>query len=77
MAITRLRELVTENPYQQEDHAGTWYFSIGYLLGDLSGQVFPETSQERQAWEEQCHKWETKLVEEARVLQRSAILQEA
>jgi hypothetical protein len=75
--IARLRELVTENPYQQGDNAGTWYYCIGCLLGDLSGQVFPETKAERQTWLEECRKWETTQVQEARVVQRSAILQEA
>jgi hypothetical protein len=75
--IVRLCELVTENPYQQKDNTSTWYYCIGCLLGDLSGQVFPETQAERRAWIEECRKWEAEQGQEARVVQRSKVLQEA
>ncbi len=74
--IERLQDLVRDNLYNERDNATTWYYGIGCLLGGLSGQVFPETRQERQTWEEEYGKWATRKVQEARVLQRSAILQE-
>lgn len=34
------------------DSEATWNFSIGCVLGELSGQLFPQTPQEQRYWEE-------------------------
>jgi hypothetical protein len=33
------------------DEEDTWYYAIGCILGELSGQLFPATSQEFAQWE--------------------------
>jgi hypothetical protein len=33
------------------DEENSWYYSIGCVLGNLSVQVFPATSEEYQQWE--------------------------
>lgn len=63
--IARLRELVIEDPYQQGDNADLWYYSLGCLLGDLSGHLFPETSAEAQAWQQACRQCSIELMQEA------------
>lgn len=32
------------------DSDATWNYSIGCVLGELSGQLFPQTQQEREHW---------------------------
>lgn len=48
--IERLRELTKDAP-NWHDPEGVWFFSVGCLLGDLSGHLFPLTEQEQQQWE--------------------------
>jgi hypothetical protein len=64
--VEQLRELVKELPHTQIldlPNAGTqtqeqvWEYGIGCVLGELSGHLFPQTTQERLAWEEDCKKW--------------------
>lgn len=74
--IDCLQELVSEAPHWQ-DVEGTWNHGLGCLLGELSGFLFPETSEEYQVWQEECRKWETKQEQEASVGPRCVILQEA
>ena len=45
--IERLREL-TKEAVTWHDPEGVWFFSVGCLLGELSGNLFPLTDQERQ-----------------------------
>jgi hypothetical protein len=53
--IERLSESVIEM-VDWKDTDATWNYTIGCILGELSGQLFPETQQERQEWEEECQK---------------------
>ncbi len=39
------------------DEENSWYYSIGCVLGNLSVQVFPPTSEERQQWEAEYRRW--------------------
>ncbi len=48
--IERLRELTKDAP-TWHDPEGVWFFSVGCLLGELSGHLFPLTDQERQQWQ--------------------------
>ena len=73
--IERLQEIVSDAPRWKEPES-TWNYVLGCLFGELSDPLFPET-QEEQAWRAECRKWGSEQVQEARVLQRSAILQEA
>lgn len=54
--IERLHELARES-LEFRDEEGTWYYSIGRLLGELSGQLFPATLTEQQQWEAERQKW--------------------
>ena len=40
------------------DSDETWNFSIGCVLGELSGQLFPQTQQEYEHWEETKRRFE-------------------
>jgi hypothetical protein len=51
--VDRLYEDVQDDPYPWKDR-GTWNYATGCLLGELSGRLFPWTSQEHKAWEEEC-----------------------
>ena len=48
--IERLREL-TKDASTWHDPEGVWFFIVGCLFGELSGNLFPLTDQERQQWE--------------------------
>ncbi len=48
--IERLREL-TKGASTWHDPEGVWFFTVGCLLGELSGHLFPLTGQERRQWE--------------------------
>jgi hypothetical protein len=39
------------------DEQNSWYYSIGCVLGNLSVQVFPATSEEYQQWEDEYRQW--------------------
>jgi hypothetical protein len=71
-----LHELVMDAPCWKEPE-GTWNYTLGCLLGELSGFLFPETHEEEQAWQEACRTWEAEQEQEARAGQQSALLQEA
>lgn len=38
----------------------SWFYTVGCLLGNLSVQLFPATSQERQQWEAEFRMWREK-----------------
>lgn len=48
--IERLREWTKDAPEWHEPE-GVWFFSVGCLLGEMSGYFFPLTDQERQQWQ--------------------------
>jgi hypothetical protein len=80
--ITRLSEDTTEM-YEHKNGDGTWFFCVGCLLGELSGQLFPMNAQERQEWEplqreiEQARrKYRASQEQHTEPLHRSAILRE-
>ncbi len=74
--IEHLHELVMDAPCWKESE-GTWNYTLGCLLGELSGFLFPETHEEEQAWQEVCRRWEASQRQDARTGQQSALLQEA
>lgn len=47
--IERLRESVSEM-FSWHDDDGTWFFTVGCLLGELSGQLFPMTLAEQRVY---------------------------
>ena len=53
--MERLRESVLEMVHWQ-DCDSTWFFSIGCLLGELSGQLFPINDQEQKDYIQQ-YQW--------------------
>lgn len=72
--IGRLRESVTEMaPWRNGD--GTWFFAVGCLLGELSGQCFPMTPAEQRVYMPQRQRVELARQRD-NAAQRSAILQE-
>jgi hypothetical protein len=48
--IERLQELERESLYFHEEES-TWYYALGCILGELSGQLFPTTTEESARWE--------------------------
>lgn len=48
--IERLQELERESVEFHEEE-NTWYYALGCILGELSGQLFPAASQEYALWE--------------------------
>lgn len=54
--LERLQELARD-AVTFRDGDETWYYSIGCILGELSGQLFPATSQEYAQWEAENRKW--------------------
>lgn len=49
--IERLQELEHQS-LNFHDEEGTWYYSLGCILGELSGQVFPMTERDTALWQE-------------------------
>ncbi len=56
--LERLQELQHES-VAFHDEEDTWYYAIGCILGELSGQLFPATPQEYGQWEADRQKWLT------------------
>ncbi|QBD80267.1 hypothetical protein EPA93_31530 [Ktedonosporobacter rubrisoli] len=46
-----LQELVADQPCGPEDNEAVLYYCAGSLLGALSGELFPETPEERRSWQ--------------------------
>ena len=72
--IERLRENVTEMA-SWRDADSTWFFAVGCLLGELSGQCFPMTPAEQRVYPPQRQQLE-RARQRQKVVQRSAMLQE-
>ncbi len=53
--IERLQELERESLHFQEE-IGMWYYALSCILGELSGQLFPTTSEEYALWEAENRK---------------------
>jgi hypothetical protein len=49
--LARLQELERES-VEFSDTEGTYYYTLGCILGELSGQVFPMTDRDTALWEE-------------------------
>ncbi|HJT55163.1 MAG TPA: hypothetical protein VJ761_01615 [Ktedonobacteraceae bacterium] len=54
--IERLQELERES-VEFHDEENTWYYALGCILGELSGQLFPAASQEYSQWETDRRYW--------------------
>lgn len=54
--MERFQELQHESVTFHDGEA-TWYYAIGCILGELSGQLLPATSQEYTQWEGERQKW--------------------
>jgi len=63
--IERLQELERESLYFHEEES-TWYYALGCILGELSGQLFPATSEEYAHWEADQRLWTARAEQEAR-----------
>jgi hypothetical protein len=76
--IERLRESISDMA-SWHDADGTWFFSVGCLLGELSGQLFPITLAEQRVYLPQHQRLEQarKRHTAAQKPLRSAVLQEA
>ncbi len=70
--IQRLREDATEMTEHKND-AGTWFFCIGCLLGELSGQLFPVTAAEEQLWLQERRCCEAIIAEQIQEQQRHTV----
>ncbi len=54
--IERLQEIERESLFFHEEES-TWYYALGCILGELSGQLFPATSEECTRWEADRRSW--------------------
>jgi len=72
--IERLRESVTEMA-SWRDGDDTWFFAVGCLLGELSGQCFPMTPAEQRVYLPQRQRLEV-VRQRGKAAQRSVMLQE-
>jgi hypothetical protein len=72
--IERLRESVTEMA-SWHDGESTWFFAVGCLLGELSGQCFPMTPAEQRVYLPQRQRLEQARLQH-KAAQRSTMLQE-
>jgi hypothetical protein len=54
--LERLQEL-ERNSIEFHEEEDTWYYSLGCILGELSGQLFPATSVESARWETDRRLW--------------------
>lgn len=72
--IERLRESVTEMA-SWHDGESTWFFAVGCLLGELSGQCFPMTPAELRVYLPQRQRLEQARMQH-KAAQRRAMLQE-
>ena len=72
--IDRLRESVTEMAAWR-DGESTWFFSVGCVLGELSGQCFPMTQAEQRVYLPQRQRLELAR-HRHKATRRSAMLQE-
>jgi hypothetical protein len=54
--VARFRELAKESAYFY-DTDETWYYTIGCILGEISGTLFPYSHREQLLWEEDCRTW--------------------
>lgn len=57
------------------DGESTWFFAVGCLLGELSGQCFPMTPAEQRVYLPQCQRLEQARMQH-KAAQRSAMVQE-
>ena len=75
--IERLHESVSEMASWRNGD-GTWFFFVGCLLGELSGQLFPMTSAEQRVYLPQRQRVEQACKRHAMVQEslRSAVVQE-
>jgi hypothetical protein len=55
--IERLQELECDSGEFHEGES-TWYYALGCILGELSGQLFPATPQEYERWETDRRFWQ-------------------
>ncbi|MDQ6660401.1 MAG: hypothetical protein M3Z24_05485, partial [Chloroflexota bacterium] len=59
--IECLQELEQESSEFHEEKS-TWYYALGCILGELSGQPFPATAEESAQWEADRQYWQTQAV---------------
>jgi len=53
--LERLQEIERESVYFH-DKEDTWYYALGCILGELSGQLFPATSEESARWQTEAER---------------------
>ena len=49
--LHQLRDVALESPFWKDAHS-TWFFYVGCLLGELSGNLFPMTEHDRLLWKQ-------------------------
>jgi hypothetical protein len=57
------------------DEENSWYYSIGCVLGNLSVQVFPATSEEYQQWEAEYRQWQEQYEQDVAKVHRTESFQ--
>lgn len=59
--LERLQEIERESVHFHEEE-DTWYYALGCILGELSGQLFPATTEECARWETDRRFWQAEAV---------------
>jgi hypothetical protein len=60
LLLERLQEFDYASVTFQEEE-DTWYYTVGCILGELSGQLFPATSEEYARWEADRRFWQAQV----------------
>ncbi len=60
LLLERLQEFDYASVKFQEEE-DTWYYTVGCILGKLSGQLFPATSEEYARWETDRRFWQAQV----------------
>ena len=58
--IEELRQTALDLLQFPDEQGECWFYTVGCILGNLSVQLFPATSQERQQWEAEFRMWREK-----------------
>jgi hypothetical protein len=66
---------IAQDMMDYPDEENSWYYSIGCMLGNMSGRIFPATSEECQQWEEEYRRWKEEYEQDTAKVRESESVQ--